>query len=69
VTSVYRANYAFRAVYVEQGRHKVTLSFQPTSFYLGAALSVATLILLAVLAVLGLVRRRNAEEAGRKRGR
>jgi hypothetical protein len=60
VTSVYRADYTFRAVYVEPGRHQVTLTFLPTSFYLGVGAAVAVLLLVLVLAVAKIVRRRSA---------
>jgi hypothetical protein len=58
VTSIYRANYAFRAIYVEQGKHQVTLTFRPTSFYLGAALSLVVLAGMIILSILGIARRK-----------
>ncbi len=62
-TTLYRANYTFRAVYVDPGHHQIALSFRPTSFYLGAALSIATLFLLAVVAAVRARRRRRADDS------
>ncbi len=45
-TDVYRANYLFRAIRLEAGRHKVSLAYQPVSFYAGAAVSGMALIVL-----------------------
>lgn len=41
---ILRANYAFRAVVVPPGRHTVEFRYQPSSFRLGAGLSVAGLL-------------------------
>jgi hypothetical protein len=41
---ILRANYAFRAVEVPQGNHRVEFRYRPTSFYAGAAISSATLL-------------------------
>jgi hypothetical protein len=52
-TPIYRANYAFRAVYLEPGTHHIVLSFRPTAWYLGlgiAGLTAGLLLLWAVLA-------------------
>ena len=52
---ILRANYAFRAVEVGSGRHRVEFRYRPTSFYTGMAITlisvlvgVATLLLPAV---------------------
>ncbi|MCZ7542468.1 MAG: YfhO family protein [Anaerolineae bacterium] len=56
---VYRANTAFRAVYVgEPGTHTVALVFAPASFTLGAALSLLTLAALAAGVTVGVWWRR-----------
>jgi hypothetical protein len=41
---IYRANYAFRAVFLEPGDHRVDFIYRPMTFLLGAAISVATLM-------------------------
>ncbi len=52
-TPVLRANYAFRAIKIPAGRHKVDFNYRPMYFYLGLGITLATLT--AVAAVLGLV--------------
>lgn len=47
-TKIYLANYAFRAVKVPEGRHKVEFRFVPMSFYYGAGITVVTLGITAV---------------------
>ena len=49
-TTLLKANYAFRAVYIPTGKHTVTLEFAPTSFPYAPAISISTLV--AVLALL-----------------
>lgn len=48
---IYRANYAFRAVVVPEGKHRVILSYKPNSFLWGTRLSLigAGLFLLYIL--------------------
>lgn len=46
---IYRANYLFRAVYLESGEHFVEMRYQPASFQLGALVSLLTLFLFAWL--------------------
>ena len=53
-----RANYAFRAVRVPAGTHQVTMSFRPLSWTLGLGITVLTLLVLLILAVLVWVRGR-----------
>lgn len=48
-TKVYRANYAFRAVPVPKGKHKVVMTYSPSSFNLGLKISLIGLLILAVL--------------------
>jgi len=52
ISPIYRANYAFRAVYLERGSHQVSLIFWPTLWYMGLALSGATLVLLLIWGVI-----------------
>ena len=51
----FSANYLFRGVALTRGKHRVRFSYKPRSFFVGALISVTTLI--AVI-VLGLVSRR-----------
>ncbi len=57
-TTIYRANLAFRAVIVPAGKHEVRMTYQPQSFTVGAAISLASLALYVVLVGVMLVRRR-----------
>ena len=43
--SIHRVNLAFRGVVLGSGRHEVTFRFRPRSFYVGAAVSAVTLLL------------------------
>jgi hypothetical protein len=45
---IYRANYLLRAVFLEGGKHRVVFSYRPLSFRIGGALSLLSLIALAV---------------------
>ena len=51
VEPVLRANYAFRAVYLEPGYHEVRLVFEPLSWKVGLGISVITWVGLAVWAL------------------
>jgi hypothetical protein len=53
---IWRANYAYRAVPVEQGKHVVEFVWRPYDFYAGLAMTVLTL---AALGFVGYVRRRH----------
>ena len=48
-TKIYRANYAFRAIVVPKGFHKVMFSYEPESFYSGVKLSLVSLVMLFLL--------------------
>jgi hypothetical protein len=48
-TQIYRANLAFRAVYVPAGEHRIVFEYVPISFYWGLLLSVIGLALAAIL--------------------
>jgi len=47
-TEILRANYLFRAIVVEPGRHKVRFEYDPLSFKLGLAISVTTVLLCGI---------------------
>ncbi|MBN1979185.1 MAG: YfhO family protein [Anaerolineae bacterium] len=57
---ILRANYAFRAVWLEAGEHTVEMAYRPTSALVGGALSIATLVVIVI--GLLLARRREAGE-------
>jgi len=52
--TVYKVNGAFRGVIVPEGEHIVTFRYHPTSFYLGAGLSLVTLLAFSVCCGLAL---------------
>jgi hypothetical protein len=59
-TQIYRADFAFRAVFVPKGQHRVEFVYSPLSFNLGVlagALGLLTIILLAVISKKGLILR------------
>ena len=51
---LHRANFAFRAVYVPEGEHRVTLSYHPLSFRVGSILSLLGLMTFGVGVVIHL---------------
>jgi hypothetical protein len=48
---IVRANYAFQAVPVARGKHRVELVYQPASFWIGAAISALTAAVLTAVCV------------------
>lgn len=44
-TRIYQADYLFRSVRLEPGEHEIIFTYQPSSLYLGAAISLSTLFL------------------------
>jgi len=52
-----RANYLFRAVAVQAGQHEVIFTYQPGSFWIAAAISLASWVILAILIWKGALRR------------
>lgn len=45
-TTIYRANYLMQAVCLDPGEHRVEFLFRPLTFSIGAAISLATVVLL-----------------------
>jgi hypothetical protein len=56
--AILRADYAFRAVALPAGKHRVTMDFRPGSWFAGLGISAATLLVLVVGAGASLVRRK-----------
>ena len=46
---IYRADYLFRAVPIRKGEHKVKMVFSPVSFKVGLGITLATLLLVALV--------------------
>jgi uncharacterized membrane protein YfhO len=61
--TLYRANYDFRAVYLPAGEHTVEFRFTMPGFAAGAAITVAGLILSALLVGADVFLRRRAARA------
>lgn len=51
-TKIYKANYSFRAVKMPAGHHQVIFLYSPQSFYLGAKISIISLILVGFFIVI-----------------
>ena len=49
-TEIYQANYAFRAVYLPAGRHKVEFAYEPRSFRLASLVSLGALLIVVAMA-------------------
>ncbi len=48
-TKIYRANYAFRAVFIPKGEHQLRFVYEPMSFKVGGFLSLAGILICAFL--------------------
>jgi len=44
---IFRADYLFRAVYLEPGSHRISFEYQPVWFYIGAAVNFIAFIFVA----------------------
>ncbi len=51
-TTITVANYAFRGIYVDQGRHEIAMRFVPSGWVAGVATTAAALIFLFILAII-----------------
>jgi hypothetical protein len=60
---IFPCNLAFRGVYVEAGRHRITFRFRPGSVYLGAWIGAGVLAVLVVACGVAYVRRRRRAPA------
>lgn len=55
--SVWRANYAFRALHLTAGQHHVEMYFTPRSWVLGLAITLLTLVSILIVGALQLLRK------------
>jgi hypothetical protein len=60
---IFLANYLFRAVPVEAGRHRLIFTYEPIPYRVGAAMTVSALCAIALCAALGLYRASQARRA------
>jgi uncharacterized membrane protein YfhO len=56
---LYRANIAFRAVFIPEGAHTVEFQYRPVSFFAGLAAGIVTLSVVLVLLGWSFVHHRN----------
>lgn len=54
---IYKADYAFKAVPVESGKHLVEFEYKPESFYLGVNVFLITLVLLLINPIINLIKK------------
>ncbi|MBI2303837.1 MAG: YfhO family protein [Chloroflexi bacterium] len=57
-TEIYRGDFLFRTIFVPGGDHKVELTFQPVTFYLGAKISIVSFLIFVGGLVFVLIRKR-----------
>lgn len=57
-TPIFRANFAFRGVELPKGKHTVVFKYEPVSFYLGAKISLISMITLLAITIIAFLRRR-----------
>jgi hypothetical protein len=59
---IWRANHLFRSVAVPAGRHRLEFRFEPSTYFVGRAVSAGTCLLLVVLGIASRVRRNTQSE-------
>ena len=47
-TKIYRANFMFRSVYLDKGKHEIEFVFEPLTYRVGLWVSLITVILIAL---------------------
>jgi hypothetical protein len=60
-TKVYRADWSLRALVVEKGEHTIEMKFEPTPYYSGMKISLATLFLCVAIGGFDFYRRRKSK--------
>ncbi len=58
-TEILRANYAYRAIYVDKGVHQVSFVYIPQSFEVGKILSLTGLVIFVVVVIFILIKKLN----------
>jgi hypothetical protein len=66
-SEIYQANYIFRAVYLPAGRHTVEFVYRPLSLYVGSAISLTTLAIIAGFLIKAGLDARRSRAAARER--
>jgi uncharacterized membrane protein YfhO len=60
---VVRANFTFRAVYLQAGMHEIHMVYQPRPWGVGLSLTLTTLAILAAWGLFALIRRWQKQRA------
>lgn len=55
---IYKANYTFRAIPIETGKHVVELSFKPKSYFIGKIISLFTVLILLMMGIFNFIRKK-----------
>ena len=61
-SKIYRADYAFRAIAVPKGKHKVIFSYQPQSYDFGLKITSVSLLFLLLLSISKVIKIRKAKK-------
>ncbi|MEO0248349.1 MAG: YfhO family protein [candidate division WOR-3 bacterium] len=62
--TVLTGNYLFRTIYLEPGNHEVTFVFKPSSFRIGAAISMASVVGIVIFLLVSSLRKRRDHQGG-----
>ena len=54
-TQIFQANYLFQAIQVPAGSHEVVFKFRPLSFFIGAIVSLLTLLGIFAILLINLI--------------
>lgn len=55
---IYQANYLFRAIRLEPGKHQIIFQYKPKSFYIGTTITGITLISISIFSAVYLLRKK-----------